>query len=172
MNTVMQAVEEVYKIGENTLAYLTPDPDATSPRDNDGHVGRMVCWHGRHRLGDEQPDLSPLEWQREHADEVMLPLYLYEHNGMTMNTSGFSCQWDSGQVGWISAPRQDDMSDSELRVQLEQEVDEYDTWLRGEVYGVVIETDGAIEDSLWGLLGYDYARDTLHERIEEYRGEK
>ena len=35
-------------------------------------------------------------------DEVVaLPLYLYDHSGITMNTSGFSCPWDSGQVGWI-----------------------------------------------------------------------
>lgn len=32
---------------------------------------------------------------------LMLPLYLYDHSGITMNTTGFSCPWDSGQVGWI-----------------------------------------------------------------------
>ena len=32
---------------------------------------------------------------------VFLPLYLFDHSGITMNTSGFSCPWDSGQVGWI-----------------------------------------------------------------------
>ena len=30
---------------------------------------------------------------------VFLPLYLFDHSGITMNTSGFSCPWDSGQVG-------------------------------------------------------------------------
>jgi len=34
---------------------------------------------------------------------VILPLYLYDHSGITMNTTGFSCPWDSGQVGWIYA---------------------------------------------------------------------
>ena len=32
---------------------------------------------------------------------TILPLYLYDHSGLSMNTSGFSCPWDSGQVGWI-----------------------------------------------------------------------
>lgn len=32
---------------------------------------------------------------------VMLPLYLYDHGGITINTTGFHCPWDSGQVGWI-----------------------------------------------------------------------
>ena len=38
---------------------------------------------------------------------VILPLYLYDHSGITMNTCGFSCPWDSGQVGWIYASAMD-----------------------------------------------------------------
>ena len=38
---------------------------------------------------------------------LMLPLYLYDHSGITMNTTGFSCPWDSGQVGWIYAFKED-----------------------------------------------------------------
>ena len=38
---------------------------------------------------------------------LMLPLYLYDHSGITMNTTGFSCPWDSGQVGWIYASKED-----------------------------------------------------------------
>ena len=32
---------------------------------------------------------------------VILPLYLYDHSGITMRTNPFSCPWDSGQVGFI-----------------------------------------------------------------------
>lgn len=39
-----------------------------------------------------------------HYPGVILPLYLYDHSGITMSTSKFSCPWDSGQVGWIYAP--------------------------------------------------------------------
>lgn len=35
---------------------------------------------------------------------VILPLYLYDHSGITMSTSQFSCPWDSGQVGFIYCP--------------------------------------------------------------------
>lgn len=38
---------------------------------------------------------------------IVLPLYLYDHSGITMNTTGFSCPWDSGQVGWIYASKED-----------------------------------------------------------------
>ena len=36
---------------------------------------------------------------------VILPLYLYDHSGITMSTGPFSCPWDSGQVGWIYASK-------------------------------------------------------------------
>lgn len=36
---------------------------------------------------------------------VILPLYLYDHSGITISTGPFSCPWDSGQVGWIYAPK-------------------------------------------------------------------
>jgi len=38
---------------------------------------------------------------------VILPLYLYDHGGITMSTNPFSCPWDDGgQVGWIYASKQ------------------------------------------------------------------
>ena len=36
---------------------------------------------------------------------VILPLYLYDHSGITISTRPFSCPWDSGQVGWIYASK-------------------------------------------------------------------
>jgi hypothetical protein len=33
-------------------------------------------------------------------------LYLYDHSGITISTSPFSCGWDSGQVGFIYLTRQ------------------------------------------------------------------
>lgn len=36
---------------------------------------------------------------------VILPLYLYDHSGITISTEPFSCPWDSWQVGWIYAPK-------------------------------------------------------------------
>lgn len=43
------------------------------------------------------------EHMRRALDErfVILPLYLYDHGGITMSTGPFSCPWDSGRVGFI-----------------------------------------------------------------------
>jgi len=80
---------------------------------------------------------------------VMLPLYLYDHGGLSMSTGGFSCPWDSGQVGYIYATRKDVLNEfggkkltKELRVKAERilrgEVKTYSQWLEGDVYGYVI----------------------------------
>lgn len=77
---------------------------------------------------------------------LMLPLYLYDHSGITMNTTGFSCPWDSGQVGWIYASKEDALREfggksftAATRKKAEDcmrgEVECYDSYLRGEAYG-------------------------------------
>lgn len=50
----------------------------------------------------EELSMSAMQQLLEDIGEVaMLPLYLYDHSGITMSTGPFSCPWDSGQVGWI-----------------------------------------------------------------------
>jgi hypothetical protein len=104
---------------------------------------------------------------------IILPLYLYDHSGITMNTSGFSCPWDSGQVGIIYATTEqckkewpiDNWHERAVRC-LRAEVKEYDYFISGEIYGYTVEpkdTNKGIEcdDSCWGFLGYEYAMETM-----------
>ena len=111
---------------------------------------------------------------------LILPLYLYDHSGITMSTGRFSCPWDSGQVGWIYCTKAEAIKEfaSEWKngeliklgkrltkkardlafKALEQEVATYDQYLTGDVYGFVIEdSDGNDVDSCWGFFGLDYA---------------
>lgn len=93
---------------------------------------------------------------------VILPLYLYDHSGITMNTTGFSCRWDSGQVGWIYATKYEirkeygklteDTIDAARRL-LVAEVSEYDSYISGQCYGFRLYEDGKEIDSCWGFLG-------------------
>lgn len=93
---------------------------------------------------------------------VILPLYLYDHSGITMNTGGFSCPWDSGQVGWIYADH--DMTKKEYgevtpetlakaESLLQSEVEEYDYYLTGQCYGFKLYEGDAEIESRWGFLG-------------------
>lgn len=87
-----------------------------------------------------------------HPNVIVLPLYLYDHGGITMNCGGFSCPWDSGQVGyiyvsrdkareeWGTSPKPDEMTDEEFwEHRLRQEVETYSHYLEGDVYGFVLE---------------------------------
>jgi len=135
------------------------DDCGESPREWDT-FGTMVCFHSRYRLGDEHEFSSPgefEEYRREH-DLVVLPLYLYDHSGLTMNTTGFRCPWDSGQVGWIYADRETvkkEFGDDEeaARKCLVSEVETFDQYLRGDVWGYVVTHRGRDIDSCWGFYG-------------------
>jgi len=146
---------------------IEPDLDPCNPRtERDCHAGRMICWHGRYDLGDEHDYALPRDF-REDTDFdacVILPLYLYDHSGLIISTGPFTCPWDSGQIGWIICDPGMIRSlfnwDRERAEEaLRAEVAEYDAYLRGAVYGFIVEEhdgDGWEEvDSCWGFYGDD-----------------
>ena len=107
---------------------------------------------------------------------LMLPLYLYDHSGITMNTTGFSCPWDSGQVGWIYASKEDALREfggktftaatrKKAEDRMRGEVEYYDSYLRGEAYGFELYKDGELEDSCWGFIG---SNEEALKGIEDY----
>jgi hypothetical protein len=111
-DVVYRAEDDKYRLE------IMQDSCPESPREWD-NIGTMVCSHRRYDLGDEQAKniaeySSWDEWLQGEVYDlyggednvVCLPLYLYDHSGITMNTTGFSCPWDSGQVGWIYATKQ------------------------------------------------------------------
>jgi len=94
----------------------------------------------------------------------ILPLYLYDHSGLTMNTSPFSCPWDSGQVGWIYVKKEDVRKEWKVKQispklkeksidNLKVEVEVYDQFLRGDIFGRIIYHDGEDVGSCWGFYG-------------------
>jgi hypothetical protein len=95
------------------------------------------------------------------ANFIILPLYLYDHSGITISTGRFSCPWDSGQVGFIyctmeKARTEWNGTDEEIRKQAEDylklEVETYDNFLTGTVAGFIAEDpDGEEIDSCWGF---------------------
>ncbi len=96
----------------------------------------------------------------EERGTIISPLYLYDHSGITISMGGFSCPWDSGQIGWVYMEK--DKIDEEFDGDkdrawkcMEGEVETYDDFLTGEVYGYDIETiDGeSTGESCWGYFG-------------------
>lgn len=114
---------------------------------------------------------------------VVLPLYLYDHSGLTMNTTGFHDPWDSGQVGWIYVSKEDILQEydaalftDELRLKAENllrgEVETYDAFLRGEGYGYELYKYEEFMDSCWGFMGCleDVCKDMAEYLPDECKG--
>lgn len=148
---------------------IIQDTEPESPRNWD-NLGTMVCWHRRYNLGDEHDYPSPDSFNEEIKEDknIILPLFLYDHGGITISTSSFSCRWDSGQIGFIyisfekikkefSWVKLSKKRINQIRSYLIAEVSTYDQYLTGDVYGYNIESDaGDHLDSCWELYGYDY----------------
>ena len=150
------------------------DNEPMDPRGWD-NLGKMICFHSRYNLGDyvetkkynnatdflmnisgihEQLEklqyagkdyVKPM-WDAIKASNIILPLYLYDHSGITMSTGSFSCAWDSGQVGWIYISNKDakkeygwkhltDKRKRKILEYLKSEVETYDDYITGNAYG-------------------------------------
>jgi len=169
--------ETIGKIGDPLYKGYTitieHDIDARSPRDEYDHASKMVCWHNRYQLGDAHTwgvD-SFHAFKEAHPEHLYLPIYLYEHSGVTISTSSFRDPWDSGQVGWVymeATTLDTEFGGDRTRAEgyLKSEVEEYDTYLRGEVYGYTVQKDGEELESCWGFYGYEYCLEEAKSTVD------
>jgi hypothetical protein len=156
------------------------DEDPLNPREEYDNMGTMLCMHKRYSLGDEHDyrhedydgwEALEAAITKEEDTAIILPLFLYDHSGITISTKPFSCRWDSSNIGFIFVSK--DKVRSEYGVKrlsnrvlelaenvLHQEVKTYDQYLTGDVWGYIIkdENDEEIE-SCWGFHGEDYCRE-------------
>lgn len=114
----------------------------------------------------------------ESKNIVIAPVYAYEHGGITISLAPFSCPWDSGQIGWAYAFKDDyaDCPEEDIKRYLYELVKLYDMYLQGEVFAVIIlqkkkcdccgHTEYNEEDSCYGI--YAANRDILMVDIKGY----
>ena len=165
------------------------DLNPCSPREFD-NLGTMVCFHRRYNLGDEtelkSSDFSSWEelenyLYKEEDALIAIPVFMYDHSGLWINTTGFSCPWDSGQVGYIyiskekvrreySCKRISKKLKEMIREMLCSEVDLYNDYLSGNVYGFTLtDKENAEEiDSSCGFYGTDYIENGIFDYVSSY----
>ena len=114
---------------------------------------------------------------------IALPLYLYDHSGITISTTPFHCPWDSGQVGYIYVTKEKARRElgikritSKKRIldYLRGEIETFDQYLRGDVYGFRVfehepdenPEDGEEIDACWGFYGTDWENNGVLEYID------
>lgn len=160
-----------YTVDEQTLpsgikVKVKVDENPMSPREWD-NVSHMLCWHTRYNLGDEQwshngsVDLDAVvDYIRDKYEPTIIRgLYLYDHSGLSISMSQSPFDpggWDTSFVGLIfdTAEGRDLLGTPTDNMEeiIEAELDTYDKYLRGDVYGYVVEdADGLFVDSCWGF---------------------
>jgi hypothetical protein len=195
----MKEVVDEKRIGDY-LIEIMPDSSPESPREWD-NLGTMICFHRRYNLGDKHDyDHSDYDsWgemkaaiiKKENAG-VILPLYLYDHSGITISTSPFSCNWDSGQIGFIFISKEKMLLEyggkivtkklkEKVTEYLKGEVETYDQYLRGNIYGYKISKVTTCDqghehkeelESVWGFYGEDNCLEEAETIVKHYMKEK
>lgn len=100
---------------------------------------------------------------------VVLPVYMYDHGGITINTTGFSCPWDSEQIGFIYAFKKDFKQGEDIKAYLEGVIKEVNYYIEGNVYGYIVEDkEGNQIDSCYGYYGdYKYILEEFKDELIE-----
>ncbi len=89
------------------------DNDPLNPIKDWDMLGKFVCWHNRYDLGNCKDFAEPDKFHEfiKREKPFVLPLYMYEHSGITISTSNagypFDDRWDSGQLGYVFVTRED-----------------------------------------------------------------
>lgn len=181
---------------------LVRDTTPPNPRIDYDCLGVMVCSHPRYNLGDEDGFNKAVALVRQHYSEsvldeydlndpptvlkliiqsdaaIVLPLYLFDHSGITMKTTPFSCPWDSGQVGYIFLTKEKARKEygwkrltkeriEKLESYLRAEVKEYDQYLIGDAWVFHTYKNGEPMDSCGGFWGEDPTQNGMLEHLDE-----
>lgn len=165
---------------------LVHDSSPESPRNWD-NLGTMICFHKRYDLGDKHNYSSDdyNSWEemkqaiiKEENPAVILPLYMYDHSGISISTTPFSCRWDSGQIGFILVSKKKVLEEfggkivtAKLKERIEKilegEVETYSQYVEGDVYGFqIVDEDDNIVDSCYGFYGSDHKENGILDHID------
>ncbi len=182
---------------------IIPDDSPESPREWD-NLGTMVCFHKNYDLGDKHDyrheDYTGWGVMQEaivanNPDCIIFPLFLYDHSGLRIKIGSFQgllsqghAEFDSFQIGFIFVSREKineehfarlgGRTDERIEEQLRGEVETYDQYLRGDVYGFVLrrpncdscDGPGEQEDSCWGFYGPDPVENGMADNLDtKYR---
>ena len=173
---MINPIETLEKNGTTLKIYADDMP--FNPRTEFDNLGCMVCFHNRYDLGDKGHGYNPDDfngWEelKGKIEEdsapllAILPVYMYDHSGITISTAPFSCSWDSGQIGWIymteAMALDSDIDAEKAEAYLKGEVETYNHYLTGETYRFEKTGPDGEEDSCSGFYGSDHKASGLFE---------
>lgn len=185
----MELYEEIRK--DNKILKIFYEEDGESPREWD-NLSKLALNHKRYNFSNElninfdnfgEWDEVENHLKKEFGAVIVKPVYMYEHSGIAISLTPFSCRWDSGQLGFICILKEDIKTEygkvtkqtlKKAEKVLSGEFETYKNYVEGEVYGfqlfeevevkIIKEyKDGKTEkytqtelkeiDSCWGFFG-------------------
>lgn len=183
----MEAFEK-YLIPDNNILSIFQDEYAENPYLDNGYENvNFYTVSRQYELGDKNfssyedmlisavsavlPESKKTDWfyeenikQFEKALDryaYVTDVYIYSHSGISINTKGFSCRWDSGKIGIIFIAKRDAKKIWKSKTKekaynyLNSIIETYDEYLTGNVYGYQLhDLKENLIDSCWGFYGY------------------
>jgi hypothetical protein len=138
------------------------DTESMDPREFDS-IFNMICFHKKYTIGDKHNyTVKSLHEYLEDKKEnlIVSPVYLYDHSGLVISTTPFSCPWDSGQIGYIFCDYKEavdefglspDSKESNIEViikQMNEKIIYYNKYLSGDFYCYhIMDKNGSTVDS-------------------------
>jgi len=152
---------------------IFPDENCENPIQNWDVLGEYFCWHRQYNLGNSSRFSTPDEaiaYVRQ-TRSLLFNLYMYDHSGIALSLSNnhypFNDRWDAGQLGVILVDREKALKEfgkkrlteqlkQKIRQIIEGEIETYNQYLSGDIYGYVVSSDNDEQiDSCWGYYGQD-----------------
>lgn len=162
-----------------------PEPSYANPRDNT-NLSELALYHRRYNLpNDSLLRLTDYGEFQDLIDAVasvggrnIVPVWMLDHSGTTVaagHANPFADPWDSRIVGvaYTTAERIAEVGTPEDKIDevIKAEVDEYGTWMRGEVYTVSIVDGDEVLESVGGIVGHSWAVQEAAELLEYHTKE-
>lgn len=192
----MEAIE-TYELASGNKLQIFADECNESPREWD-NLAVMAFFHTRYDLGDKT-DYNVKDYGgwgelekaiiKNEKPILIYPVFMYDHSGISISISReypYNDMWDSGMIGFVFIPRDKVLKEwkvkrisPKLKATLEKniraEIETYDQYLRGEVYGFRIikekhcpecgNDDNDEIDSCWGFYGHDIKKNGILDNI-------
>lgn len=195
-------MKPVYQIEkDNKEIKILRDETPLHPREDYEPCSEIATFHRRYSFGGHEDikdvlsgiDVTDKDYERimdsgslaeiieilEKYVVAILPIYMYDHSGISLSTTPFSCQWDSGTLGFIYVTREKMMEwqpswkrmtahrIKTVKAWLVAEIDVLDKFQSGEVYGFQCFEDGEEIDACWGFYDFTNMADHMTEEFSD-----
>lgn len=158
-----------------------------NPRVEYDNLATLALCHSRYNLGDlgvkSAADFnSTIEFKnylvKELGAVVIVPVFMYDHSGISLSTKPFTCPWDSSWVGFAYITKEKLLAEfggiratPALKTKAEsiiiQEVQTYNEYLSGECYYYrICDEDNEEVESCYGFYGFKYCAEAATEALQ------